>query len=265
MDTSAVICVCSGICGCKCLWNQAVEKTLRLFGPFVSAQKKQIHRVTCSKWKIIQEQHFLVSSLIKFPLFPVAVHVCVFETWWIHTAIHPARQCFHYFTTSLIPSSWSFSVRMDGKHPVKLPHTFTSTQLIVTAHHTNAQREKEDEIKTANFGKEIRVRKKGRMEMAKEKRKKKYCDWVELCSWLIFWVHKERKWCAVEWEGWQHFMLLQKMTSFLQTDSIASHIPRQRHFFSMYCYCQTDVTKSGHSPFVREKRDINWVLFWYKV
>lgn len=99
--------------------------------------------------------------------------VCVFETWWIHTAIHPARQCFHYFTTSLIPSSWSFSVRMDGKHPVKLPHTFTSTQLIVTAHHTNAQREKEDEIKTANFGKEIRVRKKGRMEMAKEKREKK--------------------------------------------------------------------------------------------
>lgn len=173
MDTSAVICVCSGICGCKCLWNQAVEKTVRLFGPFVSAQKKQIHRVTCSKWKIIQEQHFLVSSLIKFPLFPVAVHVCVFETWWIHTAIHPARQCFHYFTTSLIPSSWSFSVRMDGKHPVKLPHTFTSTQLIVTAHHTNAQREKEDEIKTANFGKEIRVRKKGRMEMAKEKREKK--------------------------------------------------------------------------------------------
>lgn len=191
--------------------------------------------------------------------------VCVFETWWIHTAIHPARQWFHYFTTSLIPSSWSFSVRMDGKHPVKLPHTFTSTQLIVTAHHTNSQREKEDEIKTANFGKEIRVRKKGRMEMAKEKRKKKYCDWVELCSWLIFWVHKERKWCAVEWEGWQHFMLLQKMTSFLQTDSIASHIPRQRHFFSMYCYCQTDVTKSGHSPFVQEKRDINWVLFWYKV
>lgn len=99
--------------------------------------------------------------------------VCVFETWWIHTAIHPARQWFHYFTTSLIPSSWSFSVRMDGKHPVKLPHTFTSTQLIVTAHHTNAQREKEDEIKTANFGKEIRVRKKGRMEMAKEKREKK--------------------------------------------------------------------------------------------
>lgn len=98
--------------------------------------------------------------------------VCVFETWWIHTAIHPARQWFHYFTTSLIPSSWSFSVRMDGKHPVKLPHTFTSTQLIVTAHHTNAQREKEDEIKTANFGKEIRVRKKGWMEMAKEKRKK---------------------------------------------------------------------------------------------
>lgn len=98
--------------------------------------------------------------------------VCVFETWWIHTAIHPARQWFHYFTTSLIPSSWSFSVRMDGKHPVKLPHTFTSTQLIVTAHHTNSQREKEDEIKTANFGKEIRVRKKGRMEMAKEKRKK---------------------------------------------------------------------------------------------
>lgn len=173
MDTSAVICVCSGICGCKCLWNQAVEKTVRLFGPFVSAQKKQIHRVTCSKWKIIQEQHFLVSSLIKFPLFPVAVHVCVFETWWIHTAIHPARQWFHYFTTSLIPSSWSFSVRMDGKHPVKLPHTFTSTQLIVTAHHTNAQREKEDEIKTANFGKEIRVWKKGRMEMAKEKREKK--------------------------------------------------------------------------------------------
>lgn len=123
--------------------------------------------------KIIQEQHFLVSSLIKFPLFPVAVHVCVFETWWIHTAIHPARQWFHYFTTSLIPSSWSFSVRMDGKHPVKLPHTFTSTQLIVTAHHTNAQREKEDEIKTANFGKEIRVRKKGWMEMAKEKREKK--------------------------------------------------------------------------------------------
>lgn len=99
--------------------------------------------------------------------------VCVFETWWIHTAIHPARQWFHYFTTSLIPSSWSFSVRMDGKHPVKLPHTFTSTQLIVTAHHTNAQREKEDEIKTANFGKEIRVRKKGWMEMAKEKREKK--------------------------------------------------------------------------------------------
>lgn len=135
--------------------------------------------------KIIQEQHFLVSSLIKFPLFPVAVHVCVFETWWIHTAIHPARQCFHYFTTSLIPSSWSFSVRMDGKHPVKLPHTFTSTQLIVTAHHTNSQREKEDEIKTANFGKEIRVRKKGRMEMAKEKREKKIL-WL---SRIVFLAH----------------------------------------------------------------------------
>lgn len=111
--------------------------------------------------------------------------VCVFETWWIHTAIHPARQWFHYFTTSLIPSSWSFSVRMDGKHPVKLPHTFTSTQLIVTAHHTNAQREKEDEIKTANFGKEIRVRKKGRMEMAKEKRKKKIL-WL---SRIVFLAH----------------------------------------------------------------------------
>lgn len=111
--------------------------------------------------------------------------VCVFETWWIHTAIHPARQCFHYFTTSLIPSSWSFSVRMDGKHPVKLPHTFTSTQLIVTAHHTNAQREKEDEIKTANFGKEIRVRKKGRMEMAKEKREKKIL-WL---SRIVFLAH----------------------------------------------------------------------------
>lgn len=90
------------------LRNPAIKKIpiFLQFGPFVSAQSRQIHRVTFSKWKVIQERHF--------PLFLLLV-------WWIQTAIHPARQRFHYFTSSLIPS---LSVRMDGKHPDKLPHTF---------------------------------------------------------------------------------------------------------------------------------------------
>lgn len=111
MDTSTVM------HGWNCLRNPAIKKTaISLFPePLLSSQERQICTSTCSKWKVIQEQHSLFLSDKLLP--PCGDYRAECETWWIHTAIHLATWCFHYFTTSLIPSSLSLSARMDGKHP----------------------------------------------------------------------------------------------------------------------------------------------------
>lgn len=148
------------------------------------------------------------------------------RTWWIHTAIHPTWQCYHYFTALLIPPAPSLALREWMANILERPaHSFF--QLIVSSQERNSWRQKEKGRKAAKDNWEIR-----------EAGRRKWhacgwgggggCDWVELYSWLIFPAHKKSERCRAEWEGQRHFIELQKMTSFLQTDSITCCFLRQR-------------------------------------
>lgn len=64
---------------------------------------------------------------------------------------------------------------------------------------------------------------------------------------LVFWVHEDSMRCADEWGGCWHFIRLQKMTSFPQIDSLASHsdvfpVP-------LLCDCQTGPVRNGQLLF----------------
>lgn len=209
----------------------------------------QLKRDKYARWHAANEKSYEKHTSLFHSL-------CV-RMWWIHTAIHPATQCFHYFTSSLIPPSLSLSA-MDGwQTSWNNSHTFTSTQLIVSSRLTNEEERKKERRQTTREKLECGRQRGGKWG-------KNWLRWIVVLAHFLGHTRKASDVGLSEKAGDTSYSCRKWHPFCRQTDRQRSItcccFPRGRDCsFSVCCYdCQTGLLRNGHLPFFWEK----WFKIW---